>query len=254
MLTAIIIISLLLAFSKRDGKLWMTINQFRNRLLHSSDLGAVRARQAIRTASSLSVATMIFLLFCNWRVEQVSKEYLFSDTDTLPKNHTAIVIGTTKFLRNGDRNPFYHSRINATAELYDMGKIKNIIITSDSRKLHPVHLSKFKTDLVRKGIPSDSIFEEYYNLKPYESILRTIEIFHTNDLTVVSHSYQAKSAIYLARNKGINAISYELDDNNTKFWGFKIKMKEYIRRIRLFYDIYINKKPINVYEDSNILA
>ena len=68
-----------------------------------------------------------------------------------------LLLGTSKFLRNGKSNQYFDNRIAATVELFKSGKIKNVVISGDNSKKDYNEPEDMKNELIKRGIPEDRI-------------------------------------------------------------------------------------------------
>ena len=60
----------------------------------------------------------------NRRIEKVSKDLVYKDVNSIPKNKVGLLLGTSKYLRSGELNQYFENRIQATVDLYNAKKIK----------------------------------------------------------------------------------------------------------------------------------
>ena len=80
----------------------------------------------------LLVAGFLFILFANFSIKKYSNDYISNYLEEVPTEKTALVLGTSKALSNGNPNLYFSYRIKATAELYKAGKIQYIIVSGDN--------------------------------------------------------------------------------------------------------------------------
>ena len=96
----------------------------------------------------------VFLLFiagiiiCNVYVELIAKGKTFNNTTEIPSNKVGLLLGTGKYLTNGNINLFYKYRINATVQLYKAGKVKYILVSGDNGSKSYDEPTTFKEDLI----------------------------------------------------------------------------------------------------------
>ena len=80
----------------------------------------------------LALCTLLLIMLTNVWVEYTASNYLYNTTNEIPYNKVGVVLGTSKYLVNGQENLFYKYRIAAAVKLYNSGKIKYIIISGDN--------------------------------------------------------------------------------------------------------------------------
>ena len=75
----------------------------------------------------LGLCVLLLILFTNLWVEHVASDKVFNNTKDIPYNKVGVLLGTSKYLANGQENLFYKYRIAAAVKLFNSGKIKSAI-------------------------------------------------------------------------------------------------------------------------------
>ena len=201
-----------------------------------------RAITIKRILLAVSLAVII-ILFNSLFISLSSNKYTFDRIDKLPDNKVGLLLGTSKYLAKNRLNPYYTFRIDAAEMLYKSGKIKFIIASGDNRK-HSYNEPKImKKDLIRRGIPAKSIYNDFAGFRTLDSIVRCKKIFSQNKFTVISQKFHNQRAIFIAKRYNINATGFNANDIK-KISGLKTKVRELFARAKATIDLYIiNKQP-----------
>ncbi len=189
-----------------------------------------------------AVIILTIILISNHLVVSNAKGKVFDDIKKIPKNRVGLLLGTGKYLRDGRINYYYKFRINATVKLYKQGKIDFVLVSGDNSRKSYDEPSTFKEDLVKLGIPEDKIILDYAGFRTLDSVVRAKKVFGQNALTIISQKFHNERALYLAKHFKIKAIAY----NATAVTGniaLKVKIREYLARVKLFIDLLFGKKP-----------
>jgi len=144
----------------------------------------------------LAILTLAFIIYCNVRIEAYSKARVYDTVSDIPHYHTALVLGTSPQGRFGGANQFFFARINATAELYDAGKIDRILVSGDNRYMNYNEPEAMKLALIDKGIPKDVIVLDYAGFRTYDSVIRAREVFGQTGFIVVSQKFHNESCVH----------------------------------------------------------
>lgn len=202
------------------------------------------------------LAIIVFLLaaifIADELIKSFAKDKLYSDVNSVPKNKVGVVLGTSKYLVNGNINRYYQYRIDAAAELYHSGKVEFILVSGDNRHHSYNEPQTFKNDLVKKGIPEEKIFLDYAGFRTLDSMVRAKEVFGQESITVISQKFHNERAIYLAEKRGLNAIGFNAKDVNLRS-GVKVQMREYFARVKMFSDLIFSKQPHFLGEEIEII-
>ena len=184
----------------------------------------------------------ILICFANYKINSFSEPYLYNRTDSIPVCKTAVLLGTSKFMRNGTKNYFFYNRIAAAETLFKSGKISFLIISGDNSLSYYNEPEDMKKELVKAGVPDSVIFLDYAGFRTFDSMIRAKEIFGQSKFIVVSQQFHNERAIYIARKYGIEAYGYNAEDVSA-YSGFKTKVRELFARVKVFIDVYTNKQP-----------
>lgn len=171
-----------------------------------------------------------------------TRNFIFDDVSRLKVNKTGLLLGTSPFMKGGKSNPFFENRIDAAAELYNKGKILNIIVSGDNRAPEYNEPEKMRRQLVKRGIPKNRIYLDSAGLRTLDSVVRCREVFGQTGFTVISQRFHNQRAVFLARAKGFDAIGFNAKDVNYRE-GFKTRFREYFARLGAVSDLITYKEP-----------
>ena len=185
---------------------------------------------------------LILIFIANKRVETVSKQKLYSNISEIPVNKVGLLLGTSKYLTSGHINLYYKYRIEAAAELYRNNKIEYILVSGDNSTKRYNEPKKIKKDLIKEGIPEDRIVLDYAGFRTLDSVVRADKVFGENSFTVISQKFHNERAVFLANHFKSKAIGFNAKEVGTRY-GFKVQIREYFARVKVFLDILFNVKP-----------
>src|SRR5690606_36600778 len=190
----------------------------------------------------LGFILLVTSLIADGLIKSFSKDKMYTEVNDVPKNNVGVVLGTSKYLQNGQSNHYYQFRIDATAELYHSGKVEFILVSGDNAHPSFNEPQTFKNDLVKTGIPEEKIYLDYAGFRTLDSMVRAKEVFGQESVTVISQKFHNERAIYLAEKRGLNAIGFNAKDVNLRS-GVKVQLREYFARVKMFSDLIFSKQP-----------
>ena len=185
---------------------------------------------------------VISVAWINATITKTSSRFIFSSIDSVPYNHCALVLGTSKYLWNGKRNLYYSDRIKTAVELYHHNRVDFIIVSGDNRAKNYNEPITMYNDLVAAGIPFKKIILDYAGFRTLDSVVRGKEVFGQEKFTIVSQLFHNQRAIYIARRKGIEAIAFNAGNSDEQL-SFKVQMRELAARVLVFIDLITSKQP-----------
>ncbi|MEP0262450.1 ElyC/SanA/YdcF family protein [Dokdonia sp.] len=185
---------------------------------------------------------LLVVFVSNYSIESFAKGKTYSNVTLIKKNKVGLVLGTAKTLVNGRINLYFKYRIEATVALYKEGKISFVLVSGDNSTKGYDEPTDFKEELIKRGIPSEKIFLDYAGFRTLDSVIRAKEIFGQEEITIISQEFHNERAIYLAEKHDIEAVGYNARDVSRRY-GFKVQVREYLARTKVFLDILFHVKP-----------
>jgi len=208
----------------------------------------IRWKKVVMYSFLLSV---FIVCWSNFSVYYESKDFISKDISELPPVKTGLLLGTSRNLRGGFENAYFFNRIDACVQLYDAGKIKNVLISGDNGRKDYNEPEDMKKELVARGIPEKHIFLDYAGFDTYDSVLRAWKIFGQKSFIVISQHFHNQRAVYIARRFGLNAYGYDATDVQ-KMYGIKTKFREFFACVKAYFEVKLNVEPTFLGEQINI--
>jgi len=201
-----------------------------------------RARTIVIMLIIIVLMSIISLAFADIKIKNASKNYLYSDLTEIPYKKVGLVLGTAKFLKNGQTNLYYKYRIDAAIALYKSDKISFVVVSGDNSRKTYDEPTQMKADLIAGGVPEEVIFLDYAGFRTLDSVVRVKEIFSQDNFTIISQRFHNERAVYLAQRYGLNSVAFNAKDVD-RHHGFKTNFREKFARVKVFIDLLTNKNP-----------
>lgn len=199
-------------------------------------------KKLLKLTFFILIFCLVSIFFSNYSIEKNAQTKIFSKVKNIPKNKVGLLLGTAKTLQNGQINLYYKYRLDAAITLFKTEKITFIVISGDNGSKNYDEPTDFKNDLIKAGIPENKIFLDYAGFRTLDSVVRIKEIFGQNSITIISQQFHNERAIYLAEHFDIKAIGFKAKNVSNRY-GFKVKLREYLARVKVFVDIIFQVKP-----------
>ncbi len=188
------------------------------------------------------ILMFIFIIVANYAVEKAAQNRIYSNIEQIPYNKVGLVLGTSKYLRNGQLNAYFYFRIKTAADLYKHHKIDYILVSGDNGNTNYNEPEDFKNALIELGVPANRIFLDFAGFRTLDSVVRAKEIFGQKKFTVISQKFHNERAVFLAKHFDIDAIGFNAKDVNS-FGGLKTQLREYLARAKAVWDIFWGVQP-----------
>lgn len=188
----------------------------------------------------LLIFGMVFL--SNYIIERSTKDLTFNSTENLPSKKVGIVLGTSKYRATSEVNLYYKYRLDAVYELFTKRKIEFILVSGDNSSEYYNEPYTFKKDLIKLGVPEEKIYLDYAGFRTLDSMVRAKEVFGLTEFIVISQKFHNQRAIFIAKQKGIDAIGFNAKNVSTQY-GLKTNLREKLARVKVFIDFILMKQP-----------
>lgn len=155
-----------------------------------------------------TVGVVLFVILCNRWVINSTDAYLYTDWALLPENDVGIVLGTSPYAEGGEPSVYFQGRIRAAAELYKLGKVKQLIVSGanpDSTYNEP---RKMLRALIKAGVPPNAIKMDFAGFRTLDSMVRAQAVWGLDRFTVITQRDHCYRALFLARKLSVHAVAF----------------------------------------------
>lgn len=174
---------------------------------------------------------ILLMILANIWVFAVTNGKTFTKISKIPPRETALVLGTSPKMRSGLSNPYFTSRMDATALLYHHGKIKKIIVSGEKSKGYDEPAAMKNYLVYQEGVPENIIIEDPKGFKTQTSIKNCLDVYHQNDVIIVSQGFHNLRALFYARNSGMNALGFDAQDVLANNSYYRNQSREFLARV-----------------------
>lgn len=190
-----------------------------------------------RAGWGAGIAFALVLITYYW-VSASTRTHVYSELEALPYRPVALVPGTSHLTREGAPNPFFHSRMDAAARLYQSGKVKHLILSGDNRTEYYNEPQRMREELIRRGVPEEALTLDYAGLRTFDSVVRCREIFGQDQVVIVSQRFHNERAVFIARRRGLDAVAFNAEDASLRN-NLRPYLREFLARVRTVLDLFV---------------
>ncbi len=194
-------------------------------------------RRLRRTLVWTAVAAVALCALLDHWVVNNSEAYVYSDYSLLPDNDVGLVLGTSTLTRHGAPNPQFYGRIHAAVELYQLGKIKRIIVSGANPEANYNEPRAMWRELTKAGVPSSAITMDFAGFRTFDSIFRAEAVFGLHRMTIITQRYHAYRAVFIGKKLQMRVVAYAAPGDD------QVPVHQYVRewfaRLKAVFDIYL---------------
>ena len=174
---------------------------------------------------------VLLMILANIWVYALTNGRTYTRISKIPPRETALVLGTSPKMKSGVSNPYFTSRMDATALLYHHGKIKKIIVSGGKSPGYDEPFAMKNYLVYQEGVPESIIIEDPKGFKTQSSISNCKNIYQQNDVIIVSQGFHNLRALFYARNNDMNALGFDAQDVLSNQSYYRNQSREFLARV-----------------------
>lgn len=174
--------------------------------------------------------------------------------DGVPETPIAMVLGAAAHT-DGRPSAFLAARLDLAVELYELGKIRAVLVSGDNRASANFQTTVMRTYLVAHGIPADRIVEDPAGFDTYDSCVRARDVFGVAEMVIVSQEYHLARAITICNEIGVEAVGVGDLTTRDRFPLLYLRgeIRERGANLKMAWDLFTNREPQHDEFDGSLL-
>ncbi len=160
------------------------------------------------------------------------------ETESWKQPRVAIVFGAS-VLGNRILSPVLADRVRTAIDLYQAGKVDQILVSGDNR--HPSYNEpKAMYDyLVSHSIPARDILIDNSGRSTYETCLRARQVFGLRQAVLVTQGFHLPRALFIANELGLTSIGMAGDLRLDNQFGY-LNVREFAAEFKAWFNVRIS--------------
>lgn len=171
---------------------------------------------------------------------------VYSAVEDLSAHEFALVLGTSPQVANGRTNLFFSYRMDAAADIFQKGKVRQLILSGAVGSGGYDEPEAMRQALLKRGLPDGALLLDRAGSRTLDSVVRAKKVFGIREMIIVSQQFHDERALFIADRHGITAIAYAAEDVS-RLGGMKVKLREVLARAKAVIDLYLlDKQPADL--------
>lgn len=166
---------------------------------------------------------------CDRRITNAAKGRCYDRVEDIPAVQWGVLFGTG---RNRRANEYYDSRMAATIELYQAGKIQCVFISGENLHADYQEVDSMYQALLAIGVPPERMVCDTAGRDTYSTLLHTQELVDTACVILISQRFHNERALYYSDRMGVKAIAYNAAPNSVWYKRFRDYTREKLARVK----------------------
>lgn len=187
---------------------------------------------------------VLIIFSINYYIVKTTENYVFTEIEKLPKVDAIIVLGAK--VNQEKLSYVLEDRLVAGVNIIYANKAEAILLSGDHGQKEYDEVNSMRKYIFRRkfNIKKEQIFMDHAGFDTYDSMFRAKEIFDIKSAIIVTQDFHINRSVYIARNLGINAYGFAVNENMYKeSVRFNWKVREILTRVKAFKDILIGSHP-----------
>lgn len=143
-----------------------------------------------------------------------------------PAAPVALVFGAG--LSGSEPSPLLAERLDTAVALYRQGKVKRILVSGDNSDRYHDETEAMRRYAVDQGVPPADLLQDDWGLSTYDSCVRAREVFHLDQVLLVTQRFHLPRATFIANSVGLDARGVPADPASRQ--GSPYALRELISR------------------------
>lgn len=186
------------------------------------------------------ILLLLILLGADLWIGYQARGKVVDSPDALSATQYGVVLGTSKYY-SGGINPFYQARMDAAADLYHAGKVRQLIASGDHSTPFYNEPAMMFDDLVERGVSPESIQQDGGGIRTLHSVRRLRTEFDQTDVIIISQRFHVERALYQAHAAGLDAQGFAAADAPFN-WHIRVRLREVLARVSAMIDVHLLRR------------
>lgn len=202
---------------------------------------SIGGRTTVRTLLFSFMALIITFVLSLTVIDRVfswtTKNEIYIQAENLPNYDVAMVLGTSKYLGK-ILNDYYANRINAAITLFKNDKVDSFLLSGDNAHRSYNEPWTMKRDLLKAGVPEQTIHLDYAGFRTLDSIVRAKKIFDADEFIIITQKFHCERALFIAKHYDIEAVCLAVPGPQ-QHSGITVRFREVFARVKALLDLYV---------------
>jgi len=201
--------------------------------------GKLRLPDWVAPASFLLALFTLALLWLgnHWLVNN-TESYLYTNWAALPENEVGLVLGTSAYTAAGGPNPHFKYRLAAAVELYQLGRVKHLVVSGANPDASYNEPRRMWQALTAAGVPAQAITMDFAGFRTFDSVARAKLVFGLDHFTIITQDYHAYRALFIGKKLGMHPVAYA-PAGEASGPAFRPYLREVLARVWAIFDLFL---------------
>ena len=197
-------------------------------------------RRALRRWLYISLGLIVFFVWLinHWVINN-TYSYVYTNWSLLPENNVGLVLGTSPYTSDGGMNPQFQGRVQAAAQLYQLGKVKHLLVSGANPSTKYNEPRAMWRALIKLGVPESAITMDFAGFRTFDSVARAKLVFSIHRVTVITQRYHAYRAVFIGKKLGMDICAYVAPGGQDLGLLSWTRVREWLARVKAVLDIYV---------------
>jgi len=194
------------------------------------------------TVITMSIGILLVMAI-NIIIINKTSEYIYSNIEDIPKSQAIIVLGA--YVKGDKLSMILEDRVDAGIVLYMSDKGEKILLSGDHGQIDYDEVNSMRRYVLENELViEEDVFLDHAGFDTYDSMYRAKEVFGIENAIIVTQDFHINRAVYIARELGIDAVGYAVNDDKYKT-SLRLQWfgRECLSRVKAFMDVLLDSKP-----------
>ena len=152
---------------------------------------------------------MVFIVGVNHSIRQSAQKEIYSLAE-VPPGKVAVVFGAGIRAESLSPTAVLQDRIKAAAELYQSGKVEQILLSGAGVE-GGLEVEVMEQYALESGIPAEALLLDPLGVRTYATCQQARDTFGLDDVVLVTQNFHLPRALFLCNSLGVNSVGLSAD-------------------------------------------
>ncbi|MDZ7853520.1 MAG: ElyC/SanA/YdcF family protein [Halomonas sp.] len=195
-------------------------------------------KAVLMSLGALALLAALLFVSANFYMLGRTKGKIEGELSRCGSETVGIVFGTSHWTRSGARNPHFEGRMNAAANLIQLGRVDHLLISGDNSTRYYNEPVSMWRDLRGRQVRDGDMTLDYAGFSTFDTLARARDVFGVERALLITQDWHLPRALFIGEALGLEVTGCAAPERAVAgIW--RLKLREWVARVATLGDLYL---------------
>lgn len=195
-------------------------------------------RAVLMSMGALALLSALLFVLANFYVLGRTQGKIEDELSRCGSETVGIVFGTSHWTRSGSRNPHFEGRMDAAANLIQLGRVDHLLISGDNSTRYYNEPVTMWRDLRGRQVRDGDMTLDYAGFSTFDTLARARDVFGVERALLITQGWHLPRALFIGEALGLEVKGCAAPEQTVSgLW--RLKLREWVARVATLGDLYL---------------